>query len=41
MNALWIGLGVPYWPLGWGINRCVEAEIGIRFDHIAPLTTLA
>ena len=32
---------VPYWPLGWGINRYVEAVIGTRFDRIAPLTTLA
>ena len=31
---------VPYWPLGWGINRYVEAVIGIRFDAIAPLSTL-
>jgi dienelactone hydrolase len=32
---------VPYWPLGWGANRYVEAVIGTRFDRIAPLTTLA
>ncbi len=31
---------VPYWPLGWGVNRYVEAVIGIRFDRIAPITTL-
>ena len=31
---------MPYWPLGWGINRYVEAVIGIRFDAIAPITTL-
>ena len=31
---------VPYWPLGWGINRYVEAVIGTRFERIAPLTTL-
>jgi pimeloyl-ACP methyl ester carboxylesterase len=31
---------VPYWPLGWGINRYVEAVIGTRFDHIAPMATL-
>jgi dipeptidyl aminopeptidase/acylaminoacyl peptidase len=31
---------VPYWPLGWGINRYVEVVIGTRFDRIAPLTTL-
>ncbi len=35
------GVRVPYWPLGWGINRYVEAVIGTRFDSIAPLTTLA
>jgi dipeptidyl aminopeptidase/acylaminoacyl peptidase len=35
------GMRVPYWPLGWGINRYVEAVIGTRFDRIAPLTTLA
>ncbi len=34
------GVRVPYWPLGWGINRYVEAVIGIRFDAIAPITTL-
>ncbi|MDO9029418.1 MAG: alpha/beta fold hydrolase [Hydrogenophaga sp.] len=31
---------VPYWPLGWLINRYVERVIGARFDHIAPLATL-
>ena len=31
---------VPYWPLGWGINRYVEAVIGTRFRDIAPLSTL-
>jgi hypothetical protein len=35
------GVRMPYWPLGWGINRCVEAVIGARFDHTAPLTTLS
>lgn len=31
---------VPYWPLGWGINRYVEAVIGHRFRDIAPVCTL-
>jgi dipeptidyl aminopeptidase/acylaminoacyl peptidase len=34
------GVHVPYWPLGWGINRYVEAVIGTRFDRIAPIATL-
>ena len=32
---------VPYWPLGWLINRYLERVIGARFDHIAPVNTLA
>lgn len=32
---------VPFWPLGWLVNRYVEAVIGARFDHIAPQATLA
>ena len=32
---------VPYWPLGWLINRYLEHVIGARFDHIAPINTLA
>lgn len=32
---------VPYWPLGWGVNRYVERVIGARFREIAPLHTLA
>lgn len=31
---------IPYWPLGWLVNRYVERLIGARFDHIAPLATL-
>lgn len=31
---------VPYWPLGWLVNRYVESVIGARFDRIAPLATL-
>lgn len=32
---------VPYWPLGWLVNRYVESVIGARFNAIAPLHTLA
>jgi dipeptidyl aminopeptidase/acylaminoacyl peptidase len=32
--------GVPYWPLGWLLNRYLERVIGARFDDIAPLNTL-
>jgi dipeptidyl aminopeptidase/acylaminoacyl peptidase len=32
---------VPFWPLGWLVNRYIEAVIGTRFDLIAPQTTLA
>lgn len=32
---------VPYWPLGWMVNRYVESVIGARFSAIAPLHTLA
>ncbi len=32
---------VPYWPLGWLVNRYVERVIGARFDDIAPVNTLA
>ncbi|MDO9483819.1 MAG: alpha/beta fold hydrolase [Hydrogenophaga sp.] len=32
---------VPYWPLGWLVNRYVEWVIGTRFSRIAPLATLA
>ena len=31
---------VPYWPLGWLVNRYVERVIGARFDAIAPAHTL-
>ena len=31
---------VPYWPLGWSVNRYVESVIGARFNAIAPLHTL-
>jgi pimeloyl-ACP methyl ester carboxylesterase len=32
---------VPFWPLGWGVNRYIEHVIGHRFDDIAPLHTIA
>ncbi len=32
---------VPYWPMGWVVNRYVERVIGARFKDIAPLYTLA
>jgi pimeloyl-ACP methyl ester carboxylesterase len=32
---------VPYWPLGWLVNRYVESVIGARFNAIAPMQTLA
>ncbi|RPE62859.1 serine aminopeptidase S33 family [Tibeticola sediminis] len=31
---------IPYWPLGWLVNRYVESVIGTRFARIAPETTL-
>lgn len=31
---------IPYWPLGWLVNRYVEHVIGHRFADIAPLHTL-
>jgi len=31
---------VPYWPLGWLVNRYVERVIGTRFERIAPITTV-
>lgn len=31
---------IPYWPLGWLVNRYVEHVIGHRFADIAPLYTL-
>lgn len=32
---------VPYVPLGWLVCRYVERVIGHRFDHIAPVSTIA
>lgn len=31
---------IPYWPIGWLINRYVEWVIGARFNEIAPVSTL-
>jgi dipeptidyl aminopeptidase/acylaminoacyl peptidase len=31
---------VPYWPLGWAVNRYVERVVGARFKDIAPMNTL-
>lgn len=31
---------VPYWPLGWLVNRYVESVIGARFAEIAPEVVL-
>lgn len=31
---------IPYWPLGWLVNRYVEQVIGQRFAAIAPVATL-
>ncbi len=37
----WLGSRhIPYWPLGWAINRYVEHVIGHRFDDIAPVATV-
>lgn len=32
---------IPFWPLGWLVNRYVERVIGYRFDAIAPVTCIA
>jgi uncharacterized protein len=32
---------VPYWPLGWLVNRYVERVIGEQFESIAPVATLS
>ncbi len=31
---------LPFWPLGWGVNRYIEYVIGHRFNDIAPLSRL-
>jgi pimeloyl-ACP methyl ester carboxylesterase len=32
---------IPFWPLGWMVNRYIERVIGHRFDDIAPVATIA
>jgi pimeloyl-ACP methyl ester carboxylesterase len=32
---------IPFWPLGWAVNRYIESVIGHRFDDIAPVSTVA
>ena len=32
---------VPFWPIGWLVNRYIESVIGHRFDDIAPVSTIA
>jgi pimeloyl-ACP methyl ester carboxylesterase len=31
---------LPYWPIGWLVNRYIEKVIGFRFDDIAPIARL-
>jgi uncharacterized protein len=31
---------IPFWPLGWAVNRYIESVIGHRFDDIAPVSTI-
>ncbi len=31
---------LPFWPLGWCVNRYIEHVIGHRFNDIAPLSRL-
>ncbi|PRD64310.1 alpha/beta hydrolase [Malikia granosa] len=32
---------IPFWPIGWLVNRYIESVIGHRFDDIAPVHTIA
>jgi len=32
---------IPFWPLGWLVNRYIERVISHRFDDIAPVSTIA
>jgi uncharacterized protein len=32
---------IPFWPIGWLVNRYIESVIGHRFDAIAPVHTIA
>jgi pimeloyl-ACP methyl ester carboxylesterase len=37
----WLGrYRLPFWPLGWGVNRYIEHIIGHRFNDIAPISRL-
>ncbi len=37
----WLGrYRLPFWPLGWGVNRYIEHVIGHRFNDIAPISRL-
>lgn len=31
---------IPFWPIGWLVNRYIEGVIGHRFDDIAPVRTI-
>lgn len=32
---------IPFWPIGWLVNRYIESVIGHHFDDIAPVRTIA
>lgn len=32
---------IPFWPIGWLVNRYIESVIGHRFDDIAPVHSIA
>ena len=32
---------IPFWPLGWLVNRYIERVIGQRFDDVAPVSRIA
>lgn len=37
----WLGrYRLPFWPLGWAVNRYIEHVIGHRFNDIAPISRL-
>lgn len=40
MRRIMNRVGVPYMPVGWVVNRAVEAVIGHRFAAIAPVATI-
>jgi pimeloyl-ACP methyl ester carboxylesterase len=31
---------IPFWPMGWLVNRYIEHVIGHRFDEIAPISRI-